>query len=415
MPSCLGGPFGRGPARSGLRLLFIILLCASVGAADAAREITWDGIAPALQPLLARHGFAAENFTSRIKELRQRNLQRVGEGDRDHLIYYALQSRAFTALPPIEPARSAQEFLAAGTVGSEAAARLEAFAAAASTRREYGTRMAIFRQMLAREKLDLRVEYARAMTFAAPSGAQYQERGLSTDTAVDVGYAVYLALGALRSLDPQRRVRRVLIVGPGMDLAPRTGFVESEPPQSYQPYAVIDALLATGLSDRNVLSITAADINPRVIDWLNRTKDLRPTPNVESAIRKWGRVQLADGYRDYISRLGRTLAQGGAKDIIAAVADITVEHLDVRYDLVVVTNVFPYLSDPELLLAVANISRMLNQGGILIHNEPRPALADALLALRMPLLQSRSGVIATTDHGTPLYDAVWMHEVTEIR
>ena len=51
-----------------------------------------------------------------------------------------------------------------------------------------------------------------------------------------------------------------------------------------------------------------------------------------------------------------------------------------RYDLIVVTNVFPYLSDSELLLAMSNIARMLNPGGILIHNEPRPVLAEALLA-----------------------------------
>ena len=88
------------------------------------------------------------------------------------------------------------------------------------------------------------------MKSAAPTTAQYQTRGLSTDTSVDAGYAVYLSLAALRRLEPDRRIHRVLIVGPGMDLAPRTGFVESHAPQSYQPFAVIDALIATGLSQR---------------------------------------------------------------------------------------------------------------------------------------------------------------------
>jgi hypothetical protein len=45
----------------------------------------------------------------------------------------------------------------------------------------------------------------------------------------------------------------------------------------------------------------------------------------------------------------------------------------------------------------------------LIHNEPRPLLADALLALELPLLQSRSGVVANVEGGKPLYDAAWMH------
>ncbi len=110
-------------------------------------------------------------------------------------------------------------------------------------------------------------------------------------------------------------------------------------------------------------------------------------------------------------RLGKSIAigDGVASGIDTATMDVTVERLDERYDLIVVTNVLPYLSDGELLLATGNIFGMLNPGGILIHNEPRPLLAQALLDLRMPLLQSRSGVVATIDGATPLYDAVWMH------
>jgi hypothetical protein len=42
----------------------------------------------------------------------------------------------------------------------------------------------------------------------------YRTRGLSTDTAVEAGYVVYLGLGVMKSLSPDRPVRRVLIVGP---------------------------------------------------------------------------------------------------------------------------------------------------------------------------------------------------------
>ena len=44
------------------------------------------------------------------------------------------------------------------------------------------------------------------MKFAAPAGALYQERGLSTDTTIDAGYAVYLSLAALRRLEPERQI-----------------------------------------------------------------------------------------------------------------------------------------------------------------------------------------------------------------
>ena len=50
------------------------------------------------------------------------------------------------------------------------------------------------------------------------------------------------------SLQPERSVQRVLIVGPGLDLAPRTALLEAGPPESYQPWAVMDALVSYNLA-----------------------------------------------------------------------------------------------------------------------------------------------------------------------
>ena len=216
-----------------------------------------------------------------------------------------------------------------------------------------------------------------------------------------------------------------------MDLAPRTGFVESDEPQCYQPFAVMDALLTTGLARRDTLRVTGADINPRVVEWLTRTRGARPALSLVAGIQDQPErgVRLSEDYREYFATLGRSIGterklRGShpgrlgksiavARDVTgaldAATLDITVERIDARYDLIVVTNVFPYLSDAELLLALSNIAAMLNPGGVLIHNEPRPLLADALLALEWPLLQSRSGVVANVVGGKPLYDAAWMH------
>ena len=109
-----------------------------------------------------------------------------------------------------------------------------------------------------------------------------------------------------------------------------------------------------------------------------------------------------------------TVSSAVTSAVDAAIADITVERFDERYDLIVVTNVFPYLSDEELLLAISNVSKMLKPGGVLLHNEPRPLLADATLALRLTLIHSRSAVIATVAGGSsPLYDAIWMHRASE--
>ena len=94
-----------------------------------------------------------------------------------------LQSTAFTKLPPIEPGLSAKEFMSSGRFPGRGTARIDAFAAASPQRAaNYGAADGDLPRALARESIDLSDEYARAMTSAAPVGAQYQARGLSTDT-----------------------------------------------------------------------------------------------------------------------------------------------------------------------------------------------------------------------------------------
>jgi SAM-dependent methyltransferase len=263
----------------------------------------------------------------------------------------------------------------------------------------------------------------------------YQARGLSTDTSVDAGFVVYLALGALRQLEPGRQIQRALIIGPGLDLAPRTGFVETGPPQSYQPFAVMDALFRTALADPATLRVSALDINPRVVDWLRSVRGTAPDLALHPGIAETEHVRLTGDYRTYFASLGDTVGAvrpirvaGGsppiAKSLLLssavtaavdpALADITVERLDERFDLIVVTNVFPYLSDPELLLALSNVVRMLKPGGVLLHNEPRPLLAEATLALGLPLTHARSAVVATVERGpSPLYDSIFMHRASD--
>src|SRR5439155_8485640 len=75
----------------------------------------------------------------------------------------------------------------------------------------------------------------------------YRTRPHSSDTQIEAGFGVYIALGALHGLDSVFRVRRLLVVGPGMDLAPRTALIHAVPTQSYQPLAVADAPVAFSL------------------------------------------------------------------------------------------------------------------------------------------------------------------------
>jgi SAM-dependent methyltransferase len=452
----------------------VLTLAAALGVAGgllaestAPRKITWTDLAP-LHTRLEAHDLTSGTFGPFIEKTHADSLRRVREGDLDHLVFYALQSAHFTDLRPIEPALSAKALVEGlnvpdrdaflkGAPGVEppvpppvrqrVAALLRALdAPARDSRLTYFQSLVTttFPDRQTREAGLLR-EYLRAMRFiyqkefvAQRAGADavaelYRTRGLSTDTAVEAGYVVYNGLGIVRALDPERRIRRVLIVGPGLDLAPRTGLLEAGPPESYQPWAVIDALLALGLARADDLQVMGADINPRVVDHLARSHAVPPVLTLVSAIGESDTVTLSAEYRAYFAGLGNAIgtvtppstrssaATGhlrktvhvGAKAasaLSAATLDIVTEHLDVpQFDLIIATNILPYFDDVQVALAMANISRMLAPGGVFLHNEGRPALGDITGALGLQFEQSRHVVIATVRGAAPLADSVWLH------
>ncbi len=294
-------------------------------------------------------------------------------------------------------------------------------------------------------------EYLRVMRFvyekefvaqrsARPADAVadlYRTRGLSTDTAVEAGFLVSIGVGILKALDPDRRIHRVLIVGPGLDLAPRTGLLEASPPESYQPWAVMDALVTHGLARFGDLEVVGADINPRVVSHLRRAHDTPPVLSLMTEIRDSETVTLAPEYREYFAGLGRSIAAANAPPtaraplnghlrrtvrvgpaaagaLAAEPLDIVTERLDLlggqAFDLVVATNILPYFDDGELMLALTNIAAMLAPGGAFLHNEARPSMRDMTTALGLPFEQSRHVVIATVRGApAPLFDSVFLH------
>lgn len=435
-------------------------------------RIAWQDVAPVHARLEAR-GFSAADFPGRIDRLANDNIRRVHLGDLDHLVFFALQSTRFTTRPAIEPALSARSLVeslsgparasfdqtpasARDRVSDDVRARVAALLRALDSPRD-DRRLTYFARLLAETTPDTKArertlidEYLRVMRFvyekefgagranAAAAASLYRTRGLSTDTAVEAGFLVSQGIGVLRALEPSRRVRRVLIVGAGLDLAPRTSMLESAPPQSYQPWAVLDALIASGLSTLDDISIVAADINPRVIEHLRGSAARPPALVLLSGIGDGAGVALDRGYREYFSTLGRSIGQldnglsaaGSRAGVVPrghlhkrlqvsalAARVVRSERLDVVterfaddvFDLVIATNVLPYFDDDALLLAASNIAAMLGQDGVFLHNEPRPALHELTTALGLPTLQSRHAVIATVDGAPPLGDSVWLH------
>jgi hypothetical protein len=432
----------------------------AIAEAAGTRRIAWVDIAP-LRHLFEHHTVTSERFAARVQEIRESTARRVREGDLDHLVFYFLQSTRFTPLPPIEPALSAKA-LVDGLDASEREAFLrDPATASARVSRAVASRAAALLRALDSSNPDPRLTYFRALVstafpdrrqrsaaltgeylrtmkflyekeFVAQRSARgpdavaelYRTRGLSTDTAVEAGFLVYQGLGVVRSLHPNGRIRRVLIVGPGLDLAPRTGFSEERPPESYQPWAVIDALLALGLSRVDEMAVVAADINPRVVEHLARARQAPPTLRLVGEIQETETVAPTSEYREYVSRLGQELGAVSANPhrtvrvrpdvariLRAETLDVVTERLDgPSFDLIVATNILPYFDDASLMLAMTNIAGMLGPDGIFLHNEARPLMHAVTTALGMPLEQSRRAVIASVrGAAAPLVDSVWLH------
>ena len=436
----------------------------------AVRNVTWSDLVP-LHGQLQAAGLSAHSFPAYVQRVHDTNVQRVVEGDLDHLVFYFLQSAAFTKLPPIEPALSAkllvdglsdsdrQAFLgaaqsAAPPLPAAVRARIAAFVGALDGG-SHDERLAFFQKLVQarvperrQRQAALGREYLRAMRFvyekefvAQRSGRAtedvaelYRTRGLSTDTAVEAGFLVHEGLGILKALDGGRRIRRVLLVGPGLDLAPRTALADERPPESYQPWAVIDALVALGLSNLEELEMVAADINPRVVDHLRRRASTSPALTLISEIQPTDTITLSAEYREYFTGLGSRIGETAPRAAATAAEDdklrktvrirpaaaraLRVEALDIvterltgpPFDLVIATNILPYFGDRELMMALSNVSGMLAPGGAFVHNEARPALAEITRAVGLPVEQSRHAIIATVrGSATPLFDSVWLH------
>ena len=461
----------RGPVASSSRTVAVAAALAIAAAPVAAQARRWDDLPAAIQRRLTSMRLVEGSFTAFVAEHARRTAQRVRESDWDAIVYYALQSTAFTTEPPIEPALDAKAFFEGLTeadrvrflagaalppdrVGSETRRRLRAFAEALEKPAPPG-RLAYFRDVVRAESarggpLEPRLisEYVRAMRFLyekeflAPKRADstaaiaelYRERGLSTDTAIEAGYLVHLGLATIAAADSTRRIERVLIVGPGLDLAPRTGLLEIGEPESYQPYAVLDSLVELGLARPGQVVIIGGDVNQRVVDRLRSAMKREVTLHLVTGIGESKSVRFDDGYRGYFSRLSNSIGVPLPAPAIdpryaahlkktvrvssAAVRAITASRVDIvtdrfngePFDLVVVTNVFPYLSDIELTLALSNIAAMLKPGGVLLHNEPRALVGELTAELGLSLTHSRTAVIASVEGAkTPLYDRVFVH------
>lgn len=238
----------------------------------------------------------------------------------------------------------------------------------------------------------------------------YRDRGLSSDTSLPVGFAVDRALAALASGRDAGapRFTRLAIVGPGLDFTDKAEGVDVYPPQTIQPFALIDSLLRLGLAQDSDVRLTAFDLSPRVVDHIRAAADRARGGagyDVQLPLARRGSADawdpaLIDYWKVFGGAIGREIAPAGSAEGSPVqmravrvrpdiVTTLTAEDLDVvvqrrereeGFDLILATNVLVYYDRFEQALALANIAAMLRPGGVFVTNylvHPDPPLEAA--------------------------------------
>jgi hypothetical protein len=236
--------------------------------------------------------------------------------------------------------------------------------------------------------------------WAAMAATFFRDRGLSSDTTLLPGFAIEETLRAVKAegLLADGVIRRVAIVGPGLDFSDKESGYDFYPPQTLQPFAVADSLIRLGLSNPAELQVTTFDLSARVnqhIDGARRRAEAG----------RGYQLQLArderDGWTDplvaYWQRFGemigeeadplpppaslasvRTRAVRVRPAVVASITpidlDIVLQRLeplpvDQRWDLVIATSVLVYYDVFDQSLAVTNIARMLRPAGLLLSSD----------------------------------------------
>ena len=230
----------------------------------------------------------------------------------------------------------------------------------------------------------------------------YRTRGLSLDTSLMPNYSVEQALAAMkgRGLFKPGTVKRVAVIGPGLDFADKDVGFDFYPQQTLQPFAVLDSLTRLGLAPSpGGAEIVLLDISPRVVDHVTRAraraaKNIGYTINLPLPKNNPWQPGVRTYWQTFGDRIGAPIPARTSNTIAgltelravrvrpSAVQRMSVQDLNIVterldgevFDLVIATNVFIYYDVLEQALALSNVEAMLRPGGFLLANFSAPKL-----------------------------------------
>ena len=346
---------------------------------------------------------------------------RVEGGDEDSVAYFALFGTSFTRRPRV----TERELAALVTSPDQALAslrpRIDDFLGAVATpgmneRLRFARQLFVRKGMdpstpagkdAARRFLDERMRTigstsaSRASTLLDPAAAAldtqtlFRDRGLSSDTSIFIDHGIDATMADIvgRAAIRTGTVRRVAIIGPGLDFTDKLEGYDFYPQQTIQPFAAIDSLMRYGLADPDGLQVVAFDLSPRVLQHLEsaRTRAQQGMPYTVVLPRNTDRPWTPE-LVDYWGRAGnfigeprtgappppeaghvnvRTIAvrPSVVLSITASDLNIVLERMETEpFDLIIATNILLYYGVFEQSLAMGNIAKMLRPEGFLLSN-----------------------------------------------
>jgi hypothetical protein len=241
----------------------------------------------------------------------------------------------------------------------------------------------------------------------------FRDRGLSSDTSIFPGFGIEQTLAVLMAngLVDVGSVRRVAIVGPGLDFADKRQGYDFYPVQTIQPFAVIDSLIRLGLASPGQIRVATFDVSPRVNHHLEGARQRADAGGAyllnlpqRTDLFRWS-PYLVSYWANLGDRIGTAIPAVAPPetvrvkmrtvlvraDIVKAIVpddlDIVVQRLDSLasgdlFDLIIATNVLVYYDVFEQSLALSNVAAMLRPGGLFLSNQvvqPLPSIPMELL------------------------------------
>lgn len=354
---------------------------------------------------------------------------RVEQGDEDSVVHFLLFGTMFTKEPMATESELAALLDRPSETPRSLRGRIDDFVAAVASP---GTneRLRFARQVIAGKRIDPATEagknqmrryleertesYAHTAVqsqkalLSDPGGESldrrtlFRDRGLTFNTSIFVNLAIEQALDAIKAKGLVRpgTVRRIAIVGPGLELTDKQDGYDFYPPQTIQPFAIVDSLIRLGLGRAADLQVTAFDLSPRIIEHIEaaRARARAGSPYVLVLPRNLDRPwtpSLVKSWKRFGDRIGGDMKAGTAPpppgagrvevrsvpvrpsvvlSVVPRDLNIVLQRVEPvsagdRFDLILATNILIYYGAFEQSLAVANIAKMLRPGGLFLSND----------------------------------------------